>query len=502
MTREAIAAMIAALKLILGDQEEAARKTRETIAQVEATYCLDCEVLVSTAVEFQAALDSAPSTDRVRLVNDVQGNFVVRRSGTTIVGNPNMPLRRVPGVLPTADGEFFVPEVPMPTIRGSIRIEPGVSNVYGTGFQLRYGTSSVLLTASRGSSNVTFERIVIDGEDNGRVRRGIRADAANFRLLDSVAVGIHLTGFDSQAILVTDSPGPVTILNSALEAASENIMIGGADPVTPGLVPSDIWIAYNYIFKRPSWRARAGTGINCKNLLELKNARRVRAEYNVLDGSWPDGQGGAAVVHSVRNQDGRAPWSTIEDFTFQFNVVRNSNGGMSGVGQDNVHPSGRGARVTVRHNLFVISGGAFNLLQGWRSYHFEHNTVINPTADRLGRITRGDCRQPDGTLVRCPAFEDFRYVNNLAYNGTTYGLWSEEGGAQCGGCGGKLLPGATVVGNVLGGAPASHRYPAGNLLVPIALFNSNLAGAPEFLLVTPDPYAGVTTDGQPVGRNQ
>ena len=68
-----------------------------------------------------------------------------------------------------------------------------------------------------------------------------------------------------------------TIENNEIEGASENILIGGADPSIVGLVPTDITIRGNHLFKRLAWR---GAGVGVKNLLELKTGRRVRIENN------------------------------------------------------------------------------------------------------------------------------------------------------------------------------------------------------------------------------
>ena len=35
-----------------------------------------------------------------------------------------------------------------------------------------------------------------------------------------------------------------------------------------------------------------------------------------MENNWVDGQAGMAVLFTVRNQDGGAPWSVVEDVTF------------------------------------------------------------------------------------------------------------------------------------------------------------------------------------------
>ena len=69
-----------------------------------------------------------------------------------------------------------------------------------------------------------------------------------------------------------------------MEAAGENIMIGGANISLPsGTVPSDITIEDNVMTKNTLWR---GTSWTLKNLLELKSGRRVVIRRNLLEYNW------------------------------------------------------------------------------------------------------------------------------------------------------------------------------------------------------------------------
>ena len=98
-------------------------------------------------------------------------------------------------------------------------------------------------------------------------------------------------------------------------------MFGGADPKIIGLVPSDIEFRRNHCFKPLSWNpldpSYAGRHWTVKNIFELKNARRVLVEGNMLENNWADGQSGAAVLFTPRNQEGTAPWSAVQDVTFR-----------------------------------------------------------------------------------------------------------------------------------------------------------------------------------------
>ena len=109
-----------------------------------------------------------------------------------------------------------------------------------------------------------------------------------------------------------------------------------------------------------------------KNLFELKNARRVLIEGNLLEYNWPAAQNGFAMLFTVRNQSGRAPWSVVEDVTFANNVVRHVGAGINILGTDDIHPSQQTRRIAIRGNLFADVGGAwgsgrlFQVLDGTR----------------------------------------------------------------------------------------------------------------------------------------
>ena len=166
-----------------------------------------------------------------------------------------------------------------------------------------------------------------------------------------------------------------------LEAAGVNLLFGGADPAIPDLVPSDITIERNLIIKNVDWR---GSSWTVKNLLELKNARRVRIEGNQLENNWSAAQPGYAVLFTVRNSGGRAPWATIEDVTFRNNVVRHSAGGINILGYDSDEPSQTATGIAIENNLFEDInhrqwGGNGLFLQignGATNVTVDHNTVL------------------------------------------------------------------------------------------------------------------------------
>src|SRR5690606_6280638 len=209
---------------------------------------------------------------------------------------------------------------------------------------------------------IVFARCFVHGDPAVGARRGIALNGAHLAAIDSWFADFKEQGADSQALAGWNGPGPFLIRNNYLEAAGENLMFGGATPAIEGLVPADIEIRGNYFTKNLAWKAGhaayAGTAWTIKNLFELKNARRVLIDGNVMEHNWPAGQNGLSILLTVRNENGAAPWVVVEDVTFTNNLLSGIAGGFNILGRDdNSAPSGQTARIVIRNNLFRDMGG-------------------------------------------------------------------------------------------------------------------------------------------------
>ena len=156
-------------------------------------------------------------------------------------------------------------------------------------------------------------------------------------------------GQDSQAFCAWDGAGPYTLTDNYLEAASENVMFGGAGALSPARIPADILVEGNFFTKPEAWR---GAGKGVKNIFELKTAKRVVIRHNVFERCWADAQSGYAIVFTVRNDNADAPWSVVEDVLFEQNEIRFTDRGLNILGINDGSPSGQLTRVTVRDNDF------------------------------------------------------------------------------------------------------------------------------------------------------
>ncbi len=344
--------------------------------------------------------------------------------------------------------------------------------------------------------HIAFERCYIHGDPVAGSRRGIALNSAASSVLDSYLSDFKEVGADSQAIGGWNGPGPFQIENNYLEGAGENVLFGGSDPSIPGLVPSDIEIKGNHFVKPLSWKigeaVYGGRPWTVKNLLELKNARRVLVDGNVFENNWVHAQNGFAILFTVRNQNGHAPWSVVEDVTFSNNVVRGTAQGIDILGHDNNAPAEQTKRVAIRNNLFLDVGGGvwggggvlFQILDGAADVVIEHNTGIH-----TGNLVAAEGRPNSGFVFRDNVGFQNRY--GIVGAGTAPGTASLV----------AFFPDAVVRRNVIIGGSVVP-YPPDNFFpssVDAVGFVDSSVG--NYLLGPGSPYKGAATDGKDVGAD-
>jgi hypothetical protein len=359
------------------------------------------------------------ATIRVRKGDDLQaalnearaGDTLILEAGATFVGPFTLPAKSgnevitiqtaareslpAEGVRIGPDSAVLMPKIVAPGGgRAAIETAEGAHHYSFIGIEFKprdaqafsYNLISLGVEKARSESqlphHILFDHCYIHTE--GPSRRGIALNSGDTEIRDSYIAGFREQGADSQAICGWNGPGPFRILNNYIEGAGENILFGGADPSIPNLVPSDILIRGNYITKPLSWRDQQWV---VKNLLELKNARRVVIEGNLIENLWTAGQNGTAILFTPRNQNGAAPWTIVADVTFQNNVVRHAANAISILATDDQKPSQPTRNLRIINNLFYdiyasrwsTGGGGmlviFNGL-GTSDVEISHNTVI------------------------------------------------------------------------------------------------------------------------------
>jgi hypothetical protein len=218
----------------------------------------------------------------------------------------------------------------------------------------------------------TLDRMICMGSPDGQ-HRGVMANAAGVVITRS-HIGNIWKDQDTQAICGTTGTKNLLVDDCHLEASGENVLFGGDDNASESLTPQDILISNSYLFKPPSWRDKPGC--TCKNLYELKAAFRAVLRGCTLENSWVGGQGGEAIVLTVRNQDGGSPWNSIDDCVIEDCAVLNTGAGVNILGRDYRFPSKVMTNMVLRRLRFegmdpwafggtgrqiFISGGPKNL---------------------------------------------------------------------------------------------------------------------------------------------
>jgi len=345
-------------------------------------------ITVRAGGDFQAALNRAKSGDTIVLLAGAKfvGAFVLpNKTGSEFITIQSSELAKLP-----PDGTRVSPKdaALMPKILSSGKGEPAIltaPNAHHYRFvgiefapdNKDYIYNLISLGAEKANEiphHIEIDRCYLHSNPSGVTRRGIALNNA-----DTIIKNSHLAGFagnqeETQAICGWTGTKNVKIINNYLEGGAENVMFGGSDPASADLIPSDIEISGNHFNKPAEWQGKN----SMKTLFELKNVKRVQFVGNFLENNWE----GSAFRITVRNQDGNAPFSTIEDVTIKDNVIVNSSEGVNILGTDDTHPSQTLKRLTIVNNLFLDIGkgrgaGYFIQISSGQDVTIANNTVFN-----------------------------------------------------------------------------------------------------------------------------
>ena len=446
-------------------------------------------ITVNSGGNLQAALNAAAPGDTIVLAAGARftGQFVlpVKPAGEviTIRSSGNVPLRRI-----TPADTALMPTIVSNEVE-SVLSATGTSNWRLEGLRFEASTWVDTLIALQDVTNITLDRVLIVGGPLG-LKRGVMGNGRQVTLTRSHIANIWSDGVDSQAFAAWDGAGPYTITDNYLEAASENVMFGGADSAAPDRIPSDITVTGNHFSKQVSWR---GQPKNVKNLFELKSARRVVVRQNLFEHNWTDGQSGTAILFTPRNENGRAPWSVVQEVLFENNIVRDTEGVFSVSGHDDVKASGQTTGITIRNNLCMGSGLFLLLANEVGTLTIDHNTVDQGA--NFATIFPGDVMDPGATRTRPAKYAaaSLTITNNLANHGE-YGVWGE--GFGVGTAAFSLTSSYVWTNNVLAGG-AGNTYPPVTWLPSVAEHQKNFN--PDYTLVASSKYRSAGNDGKDLG---
>lgn len=340
--------------------------------------------IVGSTDNLQAVLNSAQCSDIIQVdpANILTASTVILPTRTDCDAQ-HWIIITSSGVLPP-EGVRIKPGTPMPRIvlTASNSKISGCTFVRLIDFEITRtqgsGTITSLIAPGAGAHDCIFDRVYVHGTPNDETARGFQlSNSTNVAIIDSYISEFHCravsgTCGDAQAIaggLSTSQEGPFLIRNNYLSASGENIMFGGGSASNS---PADITIVGNDFVKPDSWNPNDPSyaptsgkdGIPrpwiVKNLLELKNARRVLVEGNRMVGAWGGfTQAGTAVLFGPKNQAGPngtnlCPICAVEDVIFRNNWISKTGGALVlGYGaSDNGGWPAASARYSVHDNQF------------------------------------------------------------------------------------------------------------------------------------------------------
>jgi hypothetical protein len=477
-----------------------------TVAETRAS------IRVAAGGDLQAALDRAQPGDVIELAPGATftGNFVLpAKSGTRYTtlrtaARGDLP---EPGERITPAVSALLAKIQSPNGSPALRTASGSHhwrllllefgpNAGGAGDIVALGDATVPQAGDALPHDLVVDRCYIHGDPAQGQKRGIALNSASTIVTGSHISDIKSASQDAQAIAGWNGPGPFLIENNYLEASGENFMLGGALPATPQLIPSDVTFRRNHVARPASWRSDKWS---VKNLFELKNARRVLIEGNLFENHWVDAQPGYAIVLTPRSEGGDAPWATVEDVTFRYNVIRNVAAGFNLLGRDDKGPSGTLSRVRIADNLIYAfdrdkwggNGTFIQIGEGPTELTVEHNTILQ--TGNLVTVYGGSRQAP--TPV-----EKFVLRNNIAPHnangiigqGLAVGIDTVN----------AYFPGSVMLRNVMAGGRAS-RYPGDNLFPDLERFTQqfvNYAGQ-DYRLKPDSEFRRAATDGSDLGVN-
>jgi len=262
-------------------------------------------------------------------------------------------------------------QFPKIVVKGSQQVTGGAFVLwYGVEFtRVAGGTVYNLIDLTSSAHDQVFDHVYVHGTPTDETVRGIFLQGAtNIVVQNSYFSDFHCRALgtcgDAQAISggVSDVAGSGNYLfqNNYLEAAGENVMIGGGYDT---MSPSDVTIQYNDIVKPASWNPAdpsfGGQHWIAKNLVEFKNCVRCLVQGNRMIGSWGGyTQLGWAILVGVKNQGsatgGLCPLCVVSDITVRNNWVSRTGQAM----QIMIAPAGGGyqakeqERISVHDNVF------------------------------------------------------------------------------------------------------------------------------------------------------
>ncbi len=238
-----------------------------------ARPALAATIAVPAGGNLQAALNAAQAGDVITLAPGAvyAGNFTLPNKGPladyiTIRSAAPDSLLPPAGVRMTPDYSSQLPRIKSSNTMSALRTAAAANhyrfmfvefqaNVSGYGDIIDLGWGDATQTQlSQVPYALVLDRVYVHGDPVLGQKRCVALNSADTTIVNSYIADCKAVGQDAQAIGGWNGPGNYLIENNYLEGATENVLIGGADPAIPGLVTTNITVRRNYLSKPLAWR--------------------------------------------------------------------------------------------------------------------------------------------------------------------------------------------------------------------------------------------------------
>lgn len=249
----------------------------------------------------------------------------------------------------------------------------------------------------------------------------------------------------------------------------------------------------------------SGTRWTVKNVFELKNARNVLVEQNIIENNWAMAQAGWGIQLTVRNvPSGTCTWCTIQNVEIRYNIIRHMAMGFNILGKDDAtgHDSIPANNINIHDNvIYDINGGTYGgngffVQMGWapQNVTFDHNTI-----DHTGTVLVSFY---GGTKTDPMEIPKFRFTNNLAKH-NKYGFFASGLAPGQPSIDAYFAADGVITKNVLAGGVAKNYTIPDNLFPTIAAHMAQFVDPAKgnYALVSGSSYKGAGTDGRDLGAD-
>lgn len=243
-------------------------------------------------------------------------------------------------------------------------------------------------------NDLTLDRCYVHGQPTRPSQRGIGLHTKETWITNSYISDIHWDQGEAQGISGYNGKGPYHIINNYVEASGQNIFFGGRPPNIQGVMADGVEVRRNYLYKPLSWHPSptgycSGSLWKIKSLFELKSAKNVIVDGNIMENNWGC-EGYGAINLTVRNDSpggqNKNSWATIQNVTISNNIIRHVNFGINILGLDDYgQPSVQGHGLIISNNLFEDishtlgdnSSARWIRINSMNDVMLSHNTVFD-----------------------------------------------------------------------------------------------------------------------------